>query len=183
MKNKTFRIGICMAGAVSAGAYTAGVMDYLMKALREWEERKGQPNVPTHKVVIPIMGGASAGGMTSLLTASTINNEIKPVPLPNKTNLLDEHPENKLYHSWVDLIDKDMFLKMLDTSDISSGNVVSLLNSNFIDDIAAKMIQSDIKKWKTTPPFFEMPVKIFTTVSNLNGFNYNTNFNGGIRKE
>nr|WP_315252106.1 patatin-like phospholipase family protein [uncultured Flavobacterium sp.] len=183
MKNKTFRIGICMAGAVSAGAYTAGVMDYLMEALREWEERKGQLNVPTHKVVIPIMGGASAGGMTSLLTASTINNEIKPVPLPNKTNLLDEHPENKLYHSWVDLIDKDMFLKMLDTSDITSGNVVSLLNSNFIDDIAAKMIQSDIKKWKTTPPFFEIPVKIFTTLSNLNGFKYNTNFNGGIRKE
>ena len=130
MKNKTFRIGICMAGAVSAGAYTAGVMDYLMKALREWEERKGQPNVPTHKVVIPIMGGASAGGMTSLLTASTINNEIKPVPLPNKTNLLDEHPENKLYHSWVDLIDKDMFLKMLDKYRQSQGCVTSSRNSH-----------------------------------------------------
>lgn len=183
MKNETFRIGICLAGAVSAGAYTAGVMDYLMEALREWEERKGQQNVPSHTVVIPIMGGASAGGMTSLLTASTINNEITPIPLPDKANLLDEHPENKLYHSWVDLTDKDMFQKMLETSDITSGNVVSLLNSNFIDDIAIKMIQSDVANWKATPAFFEMPVKIFTTLSNLNGFKYNINFSGNNRKE
>ena len=42
MKNKTFRIGICMAGAVSAGAFTAGVMDYLMEALGDWEEKKGR---------------------------------------------------------------------------------------------------------------------------------------------
>lgn len=172
-----------MAGAVSAGAYTAGVMDYLLEALREWEEKKGQQDIPSHKVVIPIMGGASAGGMTALLTASTINNEIKSVPLPNNSNLLDEHPENKLYHSWVDLVDKDMFQKMLDTSDISSGNVVSLLNSNFIDDIAIKMIQSDTENWKPTPSFFEMPVKVFTTLSNLNGFKYNINFSGNNRKE
>lgn len=172
-----------MAGAVSAGAYTAGVMDYLLEALRDWEERKGQQDVPSHKVVIPIMGGASAGGMTALLTASTINNEIKPIPFPDTKNLLDEHPQNKLYHSWVDLIDKDMFEKMLDTSDISSGNVVSLLNSNFIDDIATKMIQSDTVNWKETPSYFEMPVKIFTTLSNLNGFKYNINFSGNSRKE
>jgi hypothetical protein len=29
----TFYVGLCMAGAVSAGAYTAGVMDYLLEAL------------------------------------------------------------------------------------------------------------------------------------------------------
>ena len=55
MKDNTFRIGLCMAGAVSAGAYTAGVMDYLLEALEEWEKRKGQPGVPTHKVAIPVM--------------------------------------------------------------------------------------------------------------------------------
>ena len=183
MENKTFRIGICMAGAVSAGAYTAGVMDYLLEALREWEQKKGQQNVPNHKVVIPVMGGASAGGMNCLLAATTLNNEIKPVPLPNKSNFFDEHPENKLYHSWVDLVDKDIFKKMLDTSDITSGNVVALLNSDFIDAIATNMIQCDGKVWKDTPAFFEMPVKIFTTLSNLNGFNYNINFSGNNRKE
>jgi len=31
----SFRIGINMAGAVSAGAYTAGVLDFLTEALDE----------------------------------------------------------------------------------------------------------------------------------------------------
>ena len=32
-KNDTVHIGLCMAGAVSAGAYTAGMIDYLIEAL------------------------------------------------------------------------------------------------------------------------------------------------------
>lgn len=36
-----FQLGLCMARAVSAGSYTAGVMDYLTEALEEWEKRRG----------------------------------------------------------------------------------------------------------------------------------------------
>ena len=53
-----FQIGLCMAGAVSAGSYTAGVIDYLTEALEEWEKRKGTAGIPTHEVEIPVMGGA-----------------------------------------------------------------------------------------------------------------------------
>ena len=76
-----FEIGICMAGAVSAGAYTAGVMDFLIQALDEWEKRKVEDpeNTPLHDVVIPVLGGASAGGMTSIITANAIQQEIDPV--------------------------------------------------------------------------------------------------------
>ena len=35
-----FKLGINMAGAISAGAYTAGVLDFLMEALEEWEKAK-----------------------------------------------------------------------------------------------------------------------------------------------
>lgn len=31
-----FEIGLCMAGAVSAGAYTAGLMDYLIETPDKW---------------------------------------------------------------------------------------------------------------------------------------------------
>jgi hypothetical protein len=31
-----FEIGLVMAGAVSAGAYTAGVVDFLIQALDQW---------------------------------------------------------------------------------------------------------------------------------------------------
>lgn len=37
---KTFHVAITMAGAISAGAYTAGVMDYLLETLDSWTKMK-----------------------------------------------------------------------------------------------------------------------------------------------
>ena len=183
MKDNTFRIGLCMAGAVSAGAYTAGVMDYLLEALEEWEKRRGQEGVPTHKVVIPVMGGASAGGMTTIVTASALANPITPMQVPLQKDILKEHPENRFYNTWVDLLGEKMFEKMLSTSDIKDGKVISLLNSEFIDEIAHKITAPPQGTSRNVPAYFEMPVKIFTTLSNLEGFDYNTNFNSAARKE
>ena len=172
----TFYVGLCMAGAVSAGAYTAGVMDYLLEALAEWEQRRGQPGVPTHKVQIPVMGGASAGGMTSIMAASSLNNPLPPIDKPS-TDLLAEHPENKLYHSWVDLTGVDMFSQMLDTADIKPGAILSGLNSSFIDPIAQRVVSADASQWQDLPPFIMPGLKIFTTLSNLQGFAYYAPFN------
>jgi hypothetical protein len=36
----SFRVGINMAGAISAGAYTAGVLDFLTEALDAWYKAK-----------------------------------------------------------------------------------------------------------------------------------------------
>jgi len=178
MKDKPFRIGICMAGAVSAGAYTAGVMDYLLEALAEWEKQKasGAANVPQHQVVIPVMGGASAGGMTAMLTATVLNNTLEPVHL-GPENQRPAKINNKLYDSWVKLIADDMFPKLLSNADIKSGKVESLLNSGFIDEVAERMICCTQKDWLPTPAYIETPLKLFTTLSNLEGFKYNTNFN------
>ena len=65
-----FEIGLVMAGAVSAGAYTAGVIDFLIQALDEWEKAKEQArkdlaegkttDCPMHEVRIKVMAGASA---------------------------------------------------------------------------------------------------------------------------
>src|SRR5574343_433624 len=80
MQNESFQLGICMAGAVSAGAYTAGVLDCLMEALEEWEQKRGQAGIPTHRVTISVVGGASAGGMTGLLTAAAIQQPSHELP-------------------------------------------------------------------------------------------------------
>jgi predicted acylesterase/phospholipase RssA len=78
-----FKIGINMAGAVSAGAYTAGVLDFLMEALEEWQTAKDgfrafltQPNsgsnptpVPLHDTMIDVISGASAGGMCAAIAS------------------------------------------------------------------------------------------------------------------
>jgi predicted acylesterase/phospholipase RssA len=185
MAKKKFNIGLCMAGAVSAGAYTAGVMDYLMEALSEWEKRKSEPGVPQHEICIPVLGGASAGGMTALLTATVINNPVVPVDLPKPGRLMDEHPENKLYNGWVDLTGEDMFSKMLETDDIIDKKVISLLNSKFIDEVAEKMLRTDKQRWIDTPQYFKSynnsPVKVFTTLTNLEGFSYYTDLNSSGR--
>ena len=132
MSTKPFELGICMAGAVSAGAYTAGVMDYLIEALQTWEEKRGEEDVPTHEVLIKAIGGASAGGMTGIIAASAINNSIVHVKEADPNDLLKEYPKNKFYHAWVDLIEEDMFPLLLKRDDIIKGEIYSLLNSQFI---------------------------------------------------
>ncbi len=171
----TFYVGLCMAGAVSAGAYTAGVLDYLIEALTEYEKRRALPGVPSHKVQIPVMGGASAGGMTSVMAASAMNNPLPPLDKPT-SDLLVEHPENKLYHSWVDLNGVDMFSQMLDTSDIKPGAILSGLNSSFIQPIAQRVVAADPTQWQPLPGFIKPGLKIFTTLSNLQGFPYQVPF-------
>lgn len=174
---QTFQLGLCMAGAVSAGAYTAGVLDYLMEALDTWDEKKksAAPNTPSHNVIIPVTGGASAGGMTSIILASAVNNPISPIR-KMEGDLLKPLPQNKFYHSWVDLTQNDMFTKMLSNSDIhKSGTVTSLLNSDFIDEVASKLLEVDPLQW-TTRNFIENNLKAFVTLSNLKGFQYNVTF-------
>jgi len=59
---RTFYIGLNMAGAISAGAYTAGVIDFLIDALDTWyaarqEQQKlygedySKWTIPAHSVV------------------------------------------------------------------------------------------------------------------------------------
>lgn len=179
LRDDTFYVGLCMAGAVSAGAYTAGVMDYLIEALQQWEERRGQPGIPSHRVEIPIMGGASAGGMTSILTAVAINQEIAPVQ-KDLDALMKGQPQNPLYHSWVDLTGKeDMLTELLSNSDIPANNekIYSLLNASFIQEIATQRVQKVTGPW-VSRPYFSRELRVFATLSNLKGFVRRIPFSG-----
>jgi hypothetical protein len=82
MSEKIFLIGLCIAGAVSAGA--------------------------------------SDGGMTDIVVASAVNQPYKTVEIPSTEDLLKEHPENKYYRSWVDLLVDDIFRLMLDQKDVKN---------------------------------------------------------------
>src|SRR3954471_3654065 len=63
-KPNEFRMGLALAGAISAGAYTAGVIDFLVQALEEWEKTRGEPSVPQHRAGLKVITGASAGAIT-----------------------------------------------------------------------------------------------------------------------
>ena len=60
---RTFEIGLVMAGSISAGAYTAGVIDFLVQALDQWEQAKGgpDPDCPRHNVGSRSWRGPRAG--------------------------------------------------------------------------------------------------------------------------
>jgi predicted acylesterase/phospholipase RssA len=81
----TFNIGIAMAGAVSGGAYSAGVFDFLMEALNEWQKHKNDPgaNVPRHDVFISAVSGTSAGGITAALGLASLADGIRSVEEPS----------------------------------------------------------------------------------------------------
>jgi predicted acylesterase/phospholipase RssA len=75
-----FKIGINMAGAVSAGAYTAGVLDFLTEALDEWYKAKARGEaVPAHDVSIEVFTGASAGGMCAAISALMLQQEFEHI--------------------------------------------------------------------------------------------------------
>ena len=174
---KPFYVGLCMAGAVSAGAYTAGVIDYLIEALDEWEKNRGKEGIPAHRVVIPVIGGASAGGMTGIIAASALNNPITPVRNIDPTDFYKSHPDNKFWHSWVDMIDNDMFPHLLDTGDIKDAHILSLFNSSFIDKIAGRALSVNPDNW-IERPYIERELKVFTTLTSLRGLSYDIAFRG-----
>lgn len=183
---KTFRIGISMAGAVSAGAYTAGVMDYLIEALENWQKAKdlNLPGVPKHDVLIEVLSGASAGGMTAVITTAAVQNDF---PHVNQQNYLSgANKENPLFDSWVNLTEdenNDMMSQMLRTDDIVGSTLInpdeevrSIFNSLFIEKIARRTLDSIVNDTKTKRQYFADNLELFTTITNLRGFNYELQF-------
>jgi len=191
----TYHIGLCMAGAISAGAYTAGVMDYLFEALDNWEKAKrgelpgvDKNSVPQHDVIIDVMGGASAGGITSGLGALAAYTNFKPVTLGlPAAEKIKTQQANLFYNTWVNLTEKegnDMFTQILNPEDLLGGNIYSLLNAGFIEEIAAntvKPIQNDNNNGDSENNNFKRgyindEMQLIVTLTNLNGIPYQINF-------
>jgi hypothetical protein len=152
----TFEIGLVMAGAVSAGAYTAGVLDFLIQALDAWY--KERDNDPPHDIKIKVMSGASAGGMTAALAATLVNRELEHVTGISSQKV----PENKLYDCWVEQIDIQQLLEDTDLQDEDS-EVTSLLNSSRLDAIADRAFRG-VGQLKDRP-YFDSRLHILLSVN------------------
>lgn len=189
-----FRLGLTMAGAISAGCYTGGVMDYLFELLEIWQQAKDGTSpdfkgkehlIPQHKVIIEAMGGASAGGMTTTIAALyALNGQIKPVKDPGKAA---EKKGNLFYDSWV-LMDDDLsgaagkptFEKLWDTKDLDTNKLGSFLNSGFVDRIADSVFNAGPRKIadqvKTLPKYISDELQMILSHTLLNGIPLEVNF-------
>ena len=190
--SKKIRLGICMAGAVSAGAYTAGVVDYLIETLERWERQKdkirksqnageplraGEELIPLYDVVIEVLSGASAGGMTAAILSYSFNDDTfitkrKDEPVATNYNRpADTDDPTKLYDCWINMIDDEKsntFSKLMETGDVVSLNKMpSLLNSKPIDQIAAKAVPAKINF--KPPGYISKDLSIVLSVTNVEG--------------
>lgn len=176
---KEFHLGLTMAGAVSAGAYTGGVLDYLIQALDAWYDAKtsGDPGIPQHPISIDIISGASAGGITGGMAALVLHMQHRNPVTPDKRQDEAYLKQNVFYNAWVNLKADDMLPELLSGTDIvNDGRVVSLLNSKFIESIAQETIVNVPECTEAPPPYVSKKMELILTLSNLDGFTYKLKF-------
>lgn len=180
MDNRTFHLGLCMAGSISAGAYTAGVIDYLQEALANWEQAKAGDTtaLPNHKVVIDLLGGASGGGITAALAYFGLRSKIQHGTLDADQKTYTVNPDENIYwKTWVELGAGDMFSKLLGVDDLESEYIPSLLNASFVDEVAEIFKQAIVEAGNDPlePRYIHEKAELFLTLFNLTGIKYRIN--------
>lgn len=179
----TFEIGLVLAGAISAGAYTAGVMDFLMEALDAIEDvragrntshlQQGSPHAnpvfpPPHQVKIKALSGASAGGMVAAIATATFGAHIDPVAGP-QAPAPDQPVNNPFYDSWVRRVG---IQAMLETTDIQKTKKLrSLLNVRDLSVITKEALAFS-KHTERTRDYISDKLAIFLCLGNQRGVRY-----------
>ncbi len=206
--DKTYYVGLTMAGAISAGAYSAGAFDFLMEALDEWEEAKAtqrkanvlenQWPVPCHDIIIPVMSGASAGGITGALGLIALSDQAPPPPpyqypqVGRVTTRLD-----RLYKAWVLMprfVSPVGASELLGTKDLTSSQPIQdqvlpdpppILSSSTArcSTTSSRNRSSNF----TTPPkkraYLSETIHLFLTHANMRGVPFEVGFIGGTTNQ
>ncbi|MBN1880240.1 patatin-like phospholipase family protein [bacterium] len=165
----TFEIGLVMAGAISAGAYTAGVISFLLEALDAWyrEKDNGNPSVPQHNVNIRVISGTSAGGMTAGILAMSLFRDFQMVRNPSVAGPTG----NPLFEAWVNLAEIEGFLGK---NDRYENQLVSILDSSLLDAIADKVFRMDLPYLER--PYIDPELHLILCMTNLRGIPYTLPF-------
>ena len=155
----------------------------LKKRIREKQARgeeltQEEKTVPMHDVVLEVMGGASAGGMTAAIASIALFQGITPV---NKDNPAGDN--NKLFDAWVNLNDvqggQSTLEQMCTTDDIKNNKVPSLLNSTAIDAIADRAVDIEVSRTlqsENWPAYISRNLEIILTICSLRGIPIEINF-------
>jgi hypothetical protein len=167
MADDVFEIGLVLGGTVSAGAYTAGVLDMLMEWLDCWTRAKEDkdPAAPTHKVVISTVGGTSGGAINGaiLLRAAGWS-------FPRGAN-----SRNPFYDSWTSGVD---LLGLLSADkDPGANGFAAVFNCSSLDkqadaSIAYKGGPLGEAGTPSKRSYFSDPLRLIMMVGNITGVPY-----------
>ena len=180
----TFEIGLVLGGTVSAAAYTAGVLDFLVEALDAWTAAKERgEGVPRHNVIIRIVAGTSGGGISAVMLARLLGRAFPPYS-PSRTS--DELKRNLFYDIWVNEADISDLLK---TNDLDGDRPLeSILCADKLDQIEALVAgyNQGLPLGSLGTPlvrnYVENPLPIVLTLTNLRGVPYLTDFRGTTKR-
>jgi hypothetical protein len=195
----TFKLGFALSGAISAGAYTAGVLDYFIQSLEAWEKARQQPDTPQHRVVVQAITGASAGAITGALGAVALARGIRPQMLTNVETqgafIATAGPVQSLrcvlpslYQTWVvrpRMVDPRGGPDLLSAEDLAAPRtpVASLLNAVLLDNIRDEALMPPAGAPQPTggPPYAYVAgsLHIYITISNLRGIPFMVDFGNG----
>jgi predicted acylesterase/phospholipase RssA len=149
------RLAIVISGAVSLGAYEAGV---LYEVLRGLENHNTDPATsPEQRIVIDVLSGASAGGMTAAITSRTL--------LFNAGALANAY-DNPFYNPWVRDIDLLPLLELREGEDPA----FSMLSSALIERISRAYLGAPATAHASRSIGTEL--RLGLAMSNLNGVDY-----------
>jgi hypothetical protein len=166
----TFELGLVMAGAISAGAYTSGVLDFLFEALQALEDEKEKPDsklCPPYDVKIKVMSGASAGGMCAAIATGALVSGVRFGCTSGQ-----QRP-NPLFNSWVNKIDMSELLQVNDLQEPNSP-VKSILDSTVLKTIANDVL--DIRQFTPVPKYVSNELHLILTLTNTRGVPYDVSF-------
>lgn len=167
---REFKVGLVLGGAVSAGAYTAGVLDFLIEALDTWEANREPDNhdLPGHRVRIDVMTGASAGSMCAGIAAVVLGRE-------RRDSGDGSFEGNPFYEAWVKGVD---IRHLLDPADLqeASGPLRSLLNATQVKRVVDQVIATGGPQ--VVRPYVHDPLIIRLAQTNLRGVPYEIEMRG-----
>jgi hypothetical protein len=169
IKEGAFELGLVLSGTVSAGAYTGGVVDYLMEAFDAWTAAKeeGRPEAPPHEVVISTIAGTSGGAITGAIIARAAGWSYKH----------GESDGNPFFSAWTSGVDLMKLLSATPESGLSG--LASVLNCSAIDAQVGTSIAFKGgalgQQGSGTPRFrsyFADPVRLTMMLGNITGLPY-----------
>ena len=155
------RLAITVAGAVSLGSYEAGVLYEIFHAI-------GQHNADpatseADKIVVDVLTGASAGGMTATIATQKLLFE---------ADALEGPYANAFYRPWV----ADVNINSLLALQAGEEATQSIFSSNHVQDISRRYITQRYKSHVDIPrqkhPAAADIIQLGLALSNLNGVDY-----------
>ncbi|NWG87100.1 MAG: patatin-like phospholipase family protein [Hydrogenophilaceae bacterium] len=169
-----FDLALTMAGAISAGAYTAGVIDFLIQALDAWEagKKSQDPMAPQHAVSLRAISGASAGAITGAMLGACLKYDFPHRRLGDP----GDGSDNPLYDSWVNMIDISHLLQTRDLA--NDAPPASALDSTRLLEIARKAIDYGEGVNLQPRPYLADPLRFIFTVTNLRGIPFELDLGG-----